>query len=111
MTTPNIVLSQGWYISKNPNTGVLNINIPEITSSPNAVFKKFQETEDVWVKETEDIIYVLDWQSNARTIYEKHMGKCDCPDICVMPPIPEDLLNFVMLPLEDTREIMDNICD
>ena len=63
------------------------------------------------LKETEDIIYVLDWQSNARTIYEKHMGKCDCPDICVMPPIPEDLLNFVMLPLEDTREIMDNICD
>jgi hypothetical protein len=111
MTTPNLVLSQGWYISKNPDTGALNINIPEIGSSSNAVFKKFGEEQDVWLKETDNVVYVLDWQSNARVIYEKHLEKCDCPDVCVMIPIPDNLLNFVMLPLEDTREIMDNICD
>jgi hypothetical protein len=111
MATPNIVLSQGWYLSKNPETGVLMFNIPEISSSVNAKFKKFTDSEDVWIKETENIFYVLDWQSSARVIYENHLKKCECPNVCVMIPIPDELLNFVMLPLEDTREIMDNICD
>ena len=109
MSTPNVVLSRGWSLSKNPDTGTLMFNIPEIEPSLSATFKKFQE--DVWIKETENIVYVLDWQSNARVIYEKHQEKCECPDVCVMIPIPEDLINFVLLSLEDTREIMDNICD
>ena len=109
MTTPNIILSQGWYISKNPDTGILIFNIPEISPSTNAIFKKFEE--DVWIKETENITYILDWQSNTRVIYEQHLQKCNCPSICVMVPVPDDLLNFVMLPLKDTREIMDNLCE
>ena len=109
MTTPDIILSQGWYLSKNPESGTIQFHMPEMRADTNAKFKKFQEDQDVWLRETSDTIYVLDWQSNARVLYEKHMENCNCPNECVMT-IPPDLMDFVMLTLQDTRQIMDKIC-
>ena len=105
----NIVLSTGWYLSKHPVTGVITINIPEINSSA-GVFKKF-EVDYVWLKISDNTTYILDWQSNARSLYDRHQEKCECQNVCVWIPIPDDFLDNVLLPFSETCQIMDNICE
>ena len=111
--TENIVLSIGWYLSQNPETNTIILNIPEAGYNPNATFKQFDKEQNVWLKICNDITYVLDWQSNARVIYENHLANCNCPNgkCVIVDHIPSGLFDYVMLPFENTREIMTNLCD
>ena len=107
-----LVLSRGWFVSKNPDTGNLTLNIPEIVCDTQSEFKHFEDEEDVWLKVSENATYVLSWETNARTLYEKHCKNCDCSDpVCQMTLIPEDVFDWVMLSLEDTRSVMNMLCE
>ena len=63
------IASRGWYLSCNPTTGEININIPEARQETNAIFVRYQDEKDVWLKMTSVNAHILDWQTNARTLY------------------------------------------
>lgn len=106
-----LVLSRGWYLSKHPDTGQISLHIPEIVCDTQSEFKRYGDEKDVWLKVSKDSTYVLSWDTNARTLYEKHRLSCTCEPVCSMILIPEEVYDWVMLGLEDTRTVMEKLCD
>jgi hypothetical protein len=105
-----LVLSRGWFLSKHPDTGNITLNIPELVCDTQSEFKRYNDEEDVWMKISGDTTYVLSWETNARTLYENHVKNCTCGEpVCQMLLIPEDVFDWVMLNLEDTRAVMEQL--
>lgn len=100
------VACNGWYLSCNPQTGEISINIPEARQEINSLFVRYNDEPDVWLKMTSSNAYILDWQTNARTLYlaAKDRGE-------KVASIPDDILDYVFLPLEKTRNIMNKLCE
>lgn len=106
-----LVLSRGWYLSRHPDTGNITLNIPEIVCDTQSEFKPHGDEPDVWLKVSQKATYVLDWQTNARTLYENHSKNCTCTDpVCQMVLIPEEVYDWVMMGLDDTRTVMRKLC-
>jgi hypothetical protein len=99
-----LIVSKGWYLSRNPTTHQISLNLPESRYESSAKFTRFEEEQDVWMKVTSTHIYVLDWKTNARVIYidAKERGE-------EVVDIPSEIFDNVFLSLEKTREIMNKL--
>ena len=99
-----LIASKGWYLSRNPTTHQISLNLPESRYESSAKFTRFEEEQDVWMKVTSTHIYILDWKTNARVIYidAKERGE-------EVADVPSEIFDNVFLPLEKTREIMNKL--
>ena len=96
------IASKGWYVSCNPNTSEFTMYLAESREEPSAKFTRIEE--DVWTKITSTHIYILDWKLNARVLYLEAKEKGE-----KVLEIPDELFDYVFVPLEKTREIMNKL--
>ena len=71
-TTKKNIIARGWHLTQSPITKLFKLYIPiddTVDSTENSYIATSND-QDIWLQISESIVYILDWQYNARVLIE-----------------------------------------